>query len=542
MNTDLINLLKLGSIVGVLKLSSKYFNTSKKGYILKEFHSIFGLLPTFMVKTNKIKDMKDKYVIVNVSYDEKTIVGTVERYLGDVGDELIEKTMCEIFCTHNWKKIDKQLNLDSNFGLNLNNNLGLSAIDLTPERENLINGMFTVSVDPDGSKDIDDAISIRTLETTGNQSFEIGVHIADPSSYILQNSILDIEAFKRVESVYLQNTFHMFPEHLSTNVFSLIEQQERRAFSVFFTVLKKDDRYTVTKKTIKKTLIKVDLNTTYEKFQQIVNTSCDESLASINMKTLYLIGADLYKFKSDYSSKEMIEVFMILANNAVAESLVNLGSQLTPLLIRSQLDSDSSVELNADLELIKEHIRLKSSSAELKFYDKTRDNKHSSLGLDLYTHFTSPIRRYSDIIVHRTLYNLLTGTNVFNLDNLNTNTLFRLNHYKKFYRNVSRLESDVLMTHDVVSSIGFYPSDRVVHLKGIVMDIINDIVKIKCIGVNDSQIDGQFDNQFNSRLEKHVKNKIHIVKINENKLRLFDEIEYKMCFLQQDVRKIRTYC
>lgn len=601
--------LHLDLIPGVLKLSSKRFKTTKtKGYIMKEFEPAFGYLPTFMVKTDKLKDYTDKYVIVRVSHvynkvtGQRSITGVIDNgYIGNVGDEKTEKELCKIISTAHWCRskierarcFDKSNKYEESVKLAEFQKIGITFTDQTPDRYDMSlsksTDMLTLSVDPIGSKDIDDAISIELID---DSNVRIGIHIADPSSWLIEDSILDQEVAKRAESVYLRDqTFHMFPEYLSTSVFSLVSDRTNRAFSVLLELSddKKSGEWIITKKTITKTIIKIDRNMSYDEFQT-------EHKTNSKMSLMYYIGNFLYtKFLNSqklvpYDSKKMIEIFMVLANSIVAEQMVQICSSNSclssyPILIRSQKTSgymfdrtehEFEEQTTESLSnLIDEHIKLHMSSAEIRFYSNnarnSKDitnsdhNRHHSLGLDLYTHFTSPIRRYSDILVHRIMWNLLTHNNeahkfkLICLDRSDLHQIFVMNHYKQFYKRVYGLENDINITHHYINSVGKDPMNRVHQLQGIVMDIIykNDNkgsdcvhkIKIKCTGMcedNELNHDHILTKKFVESHNKLFQNTIHTVTVSvdqsiDNKFELFAPIKYQVCYLARDVRKIRLF-
>lgn len=602
---DSLEILHLDIIPGVLKLSSKRAKTTTtRGYIMKEFEPAFGYLPTFMVKTSKIRDFIDKFVLVKIIHNSTNstnsinhngilglprLSGTIEKYIGNVGDIDTEKALCKIISTCTWSRKFDKMKLMAMPDIDAEK-IGFTMKDLTPKRLDLSESksMYIVSVDPVGSKDIDDAIS---LEILSDRTVRVGIHIADPSSYLIENSLLDIEFSKRCESIYLSNqTIHMIPEELSIDVFSLKEKHKMRTFSVFIDLKRADDgkTYVVDKCNITKTIITINENTTYDAFQESVN------LKNHPIKNeLYEIGRVFYKDMLDknnifvYDAKKMIEVYMIFANSIVANKMVELVelSELSehkkysyPIIIRAQkaLDSyirtqftDKNINKNfyKNNQLIDEYLKLKLNPAELRFYSKSSEseidrNHHNALGLKLYTHFTSPIRRYSDILVHRILYNLMTDGDTFNLKCVWNNenkenpvhklhTIFLMNHQKEFYRKIYRLEHEIMIVHQIIETFGKngknFPSDRVIKLNGIVLDIIKEDTKIRKIIVkctNSELLD-------KTELANTFKNSIHTLKITDmmdkerleyvSGIELFQKIEYKACFLALDVRKIRTY-
>jgi exoribonuclease R len=562
----------LNLIPGILRLSSKKFKTSTNGFIMKEFDSIFDTFPTFMVKTNKTNDNIDKYVIVRIIHltdtmtnGKKSIMGIIERYIGNVGDVEIESKLCKIMSTCHWsRKIDKLVeNYESNSScVGVGVGVGISANDLTSDRLDMTtkiigNNFVTVSVDPPGSLDIDDAISIELLS---DDECQIGIHIADPSSYVIENSVLDKEVAKRCESIYLSNEhIHMFPSKLSTEIFSLNHNQQSRAFSVIIRTKFQNDKWTITGKEIRKTKICVNRNMTYQQFD-------DEHKNNNAFNALYEIGRSLYKTILDpdkvdsesYESKKMIEIYMIVANKIVAETMIELCGEkgrekyLSHAIIRAQILSNhqSFMKNSARVSIVNRQYvdmynQLNRRGGELRIYSQSdqKSNKHMSLNLDTYTHFTSPIRRYSDILVHRLMYNLISGKDQFKLMDPSDllHQLFLMNHYKKFYKQIYQLEQDIATTHHVIKIIPD-PWDRIWYLNGIVINIseINNNtlscgqkIVVKCTGVYDCD----------KNVSDYLIGTLHTIKINElmKELMLFDNIDFKACFLSRDMRKIRSY-
>jgi hypothetical protein len=618
-------------IIGVLRLSSRTFNTTnKKGYITKRFDPLFNITPSFQVKTNKLKDFTDKYVAVRIvihidKLDNRAIVsGVIDRYIGDVGDINIENEICVIIATAHWSsKIDKTLNYTD---------IGVSMVDLTPIRIDTTTWSsrpFIVSVDPEGSKDIDDAISIQkssecfelwshdTSYDLKIDTYTIGIHIADPSSYIIEDSIIDLEVSKRVETYYgISTTNHMFPTTLSTDVFSLVSKQPRRAFSVFLMMANIDNKWTIIAKRICKTVIMVDMNTSYDKFQSLIMTNSGDLNQHKNidqMILIYSICRDLFrstlnkiednsKIMIEYNSKKMIESLMVLANVTVAETMVKFNKSNTPIIMRSQkstmYDDITKKHHGTVSNYITRHLQLKNNSAVLKIFDSMSDDSHSALGLKFYTHFTSPIRRYSDILVHRVLYNLINNIDTFKLDRLNSSVdridqMFKLNHYKKFYRLCNIFQQNILLQHMIITESDILPMYNVIELEGVILDVqlkadkrkirVNDTKYI--IKVCDSLVRRSYPSNINetdrirldivyNKIDQHIVNTIQTVYVtmtdntshittmapdlncieseyedddacvdsfNTERFKIFSKIQYKICGLKTDVVKIVAY-
>jgi len=321
----------------------------------------------------------------------------------------------------------------------------------------------TFTIDPVDAKDFDDAISFRSLE---NGNYEIGVHIADVSHYVLPDTPLDHEAFERGTSVYLvDRVIPMLPERLSNGVCSLRPKEDKLCFAAVFEM---DAEAQVINEWFGKTIIHSDRRFAYEDVQEII-----EAQAGDFAKEILLLNELAYKlrdrkfkngaisfettevkFKLDEQGKplgvyvkerkdahKLIEDFMLLANRRVAEFIGKKGkgknkftfvyrSHDTPkednLLsfaqfalrfgykINTNTDKEIAKSLNhlmADVEGKKEQNVLTQLAIRsmAKAVYTTKKTSHYGLAFDFYTHFTSPIRRYPDVMVHRLLEHYLAG-------------------------------------------------------------------------------------------------------------------------------------
>ncbi len=320
----------------------------------------------------------------------------------------------------------------------------------------------TFTIDPDNAKDFDDAISIKKLE---NGDYEIGVHIADVSHFVVPGTALDREAVHRGTSIYLvDRTIPMLPEILSNDLCSLNANEDKYAFSAVFVM---DKNAQVKNRWFGRTLINSDKRFTYEEAQEILDKKSGlfyEELDILN-KLAYKLreekfknGAiefetDEVKFELDSLGKpirvykkvrtdtnKLIEDFMLLANREVAKEL-DIASKANNRAagvyrIHNAPDKDKIINLanfvkalgfelkHKDGETTGEDIArmiksVEGSSAEMliktaairsmsKAVYSTMNIGHFGLAFDYYTHFTSPIRRYPDVMVHRLLYRFLT--------------------------------------------------------------------------------------------------------------------------------------
>ena len=337
--------------------------------------------------------------------------------------------------------------------------------------------VLTFTIDPKDAKDFDDALSFRILE---NGNYEIGVHIADVSHYLLPDTVLDDEAYERATSVYLvDRVVPMLPEVLSNNACSLRPNEEKYTFSAIFEM---DDKAVVNNQWFGRTIINSDQRFAYEEAQHIIETEqgnipeaisivngsytvSDEiveatltldRLAKILRKKRMKAGAisfdkvevrfslsDTFEpegvyFKETKEANKLIEEFMLLANRKVAEFIGKQKPEKTFVYrVHDKPDEDKLMALNgiisrfghkldlkdrktisASLNQLLEDVKGKKEqnlvdTLAIRSMSKaiyTTDNiGHYGLAFDYYTHFTSPIRRYPDVMVHRLLQHYLDG-------------------------------------------------------------------------------------------------------------------------------------
>ncbi len=331
------------------------------------------------------------------------------------------------------------------------------------KREDFRN-ITTFTIDPKDAKDFDDALSIRQL---ANGNWEVGVHIADVTHYVTPNSIIDKEAQKRATSVYLvDRTIPMLPEHLSNGICSLRPNEEKLTYSAIFEL---DSKANVVNYRIGRTVICSDRRFTYEEAQEVIETGKGDfaneiitlnNLAKELRKRRYENGAlefdrEEVKFEIDEKgapvrvyfkvakdANKLIEEFMLLANLTVAESIgkVAKGKKAKTFVYRVhdnpdpekisnfaliasrfgyKVNADGSAKtVNKSLNRLLKDVKGKGEENMLsilairsmaKAVYTTENIGHYGLALDYYTHFTSPIRRYPDMMVHRLLAKYADG-------------------------------------------------------------------------------------------------------------------------------------
>lgn len=321
-----------------------------------------------------------------------------------------------------------------------------------PDRRDLT-ALPTVTIDGPTAKDFDDAIS---LEPAGGDRVTLYVHIADVSHYVLPGTELDTEALRRATSVYLTGrVVPMLPPILSENLCSLVANRKRYAFTAEMTVSRKSGRILASK--FYKSVIKVDKRLTYEEAERLIDRPAHESPVDLPAmwalaqkqkagrmtsgrvditipETEYVMKGDKVDqvvYKERLRSSMLIEEFMLSANQATAEFL---RKRNVPALFRVHEPMDESkletlnnffaiyglpVELkdSSHSEIVRAQAAVKKKKDPLverifhmvllrSFMQATYKGNplgHWGLGFKDYTHFTSPIRRYPDLVVHRVL-------------------------------------------------------------------------------------------------------------------------------------------
>ncbi len=320
----------------------------------------------------------------------------------------------------------------------------------------------TFTIDPADAKDFDDALSFKKLP---NNDYEIGIHIADVSHFVIEKTALDKEALKRGTSIYLvDRTIPMLPEVLSNNLCSLNPNEPKFAFSAVFVI---DKEARVKERWFGKTLIESDKRFTYEEAQEVIDKNNGifvEELKTLNILAKKFRDERFKKGAIDFETEEvkfelddlgkpirvyrkerkdthkLIEEFMLLANREVAifmhtangkndhaafvyrihdapdrEKIVNLatfvralGFELKNKNGETTAEDISRMLRSVDGSLAEMLVKTAAVRAMSKAIYSTSNIGHFGLAFEYYTHFTSPIRRYPDLMVHRLLLRFLT--------------------------------------------------------------------------------------------------------------------------------------
>ena len=324
--------------------------------------------------------------------------------------------------------------------------------------------VVTFTIDPKDAKDFDDALSLRKLE---NGHWEVGIHIADVTHYVKPGSIIDKEAYERATSVYLvDRTIPMLPESLCNNLCSLRPNEEKLTFSVIFEM---NDEAEILASRIGRTIIESDRRFTYEEAQNVIETGQGDykdevltlhHLAQQLRNIRFASGSidfDRYEvkfeidekgkplnvyFKESKEANKLIEEFMLIANRAVAESMGKQPKGKTKKTfvyrVHEQPDPEKMKNFAGFIRRFGYKLKTDGSKSELtkginnlldKAQGKPEENLietlairsmqkarystenigHYGLAFPYYSHFTSPIRRYPDMMAHRLLERYATG-------------------------------------------------------------------------------------------------------------------------------------
>tara|TARA_B100000767_G_scaffold208513_1_gene195472 strand:+ start:3323 stop:5455 length:2133 start_codon:yes stop_codon:yes gene_type:complete len=477
-----------GEVVKVIKRRKEEFvgiidNSSSNYFLITDDKKIS--FDVFIPPKTIKKEYLNKKVVVKIEgWDSKykNPIGKVVKIIGEIDDHNTE--INSILYDYGFSpkfpdKVEKEANKI------------IEEISKEEVRKRLdIRSTTTFTIDPKDAKDFDDALSVKKME---NGNWEIGVHIADVSHYVKKGDIIDKEAVERATSVYLvDRVIPMLPEVLSNNICSLKPDVDRLAYSIIFEM---DESANLINYNIRKTVIHSNVRFTYQAAQDIIDNKVGrlakelilldklskilrekrQKNGSINFKSTevkFILDnnnnpINVY-FKESLSTNHLIEEFMLLANKTVAK---HIGSQTKSAKafvyrIHDIPDADRISTLNNIVKKFGYSINNESSDKLSKSLNKlladvmgeneqkmvetltirsmskaiyTTDNiGHYGLAFDYYSHFTSPIRRYPDLIAHRLLEKYISGG-----ESANKDTIEKIcRHCSEMEKTSSRAERD----------------------------------------------------------------------------------------------------
>lgn len=492
-------------ICGVLYTSVTTIHGVSKNGTIKQFtaYKKVNNKKTFYVKTKKEHETRDYYVIIK--HSDETLNGetvySVHEYIGYVGDRNAEFEYLKKVCICTWKS-------DSLF------NMKDYSAESVKDRKDLTHIKNIYSIDPKGCTDIDDAIHVIQIDDT----IQIGIHIADVSSYIPVDSPLDKEIKNRCESIYLsldhnkQLQVNMLPKQLVQQC-SLTKSIQKRCCTVLITL---KDNVIINTEFVRSTIVVAE-NMSYDDA---------EKLTDDKLKLMFDIGK-LFIDNTDYDTHRMVESYMILANCLVAEKLPAESALLRSHKGQLNIISDN----NINPELVKYANLLMTEAAEycIGVSDKSM---HVGLNKGLYTHFTSPIRRCCDVIVHRMLFD------TYKTDD---EIVEHINLMHKHY-NVCERKSviiyklfNLVKEHTFIQVIGHIVNIDVLNHK---IRILIDTDILKKFDVEARIVDKKLDNLVKYEYEDNkmiVYNDNHLVEF-----KMFDQITIKLAFVLKNKKKMIT--
>ena len=381
-------------IVGILKLSSRVkYGFNKRGipiYIFKPYHNKY---PNFLV-CSKSRSKKDLFCTIQYNkYDKikEKHFGKLDEIIGEVNNYQcqIKYLLTQYHLNYpKYKKIMKKSNIlgKIEFDLDKNNELQNKPFDYD-----------VLSIDPYGCKDVDDAFHFIKRN---NFFYEIGIHIADVLFYF--NEELNKIVKNRFFTIYYdEGKNNMLPDVYSENLISLIQNQNRYAISVIYTYQKN----ILIKTEVKRCIIKNKKQFTYDEVDKLFMKNRYKNRMERMVIELKKFMEQELSYKN-LNSHNLIEYFMIKTNEYIGNLLFdNFGKKV---LMRKHQKIEDKPFYNKDIELNK-FLKLKMmKKAIYSFADSNKNNNfHFGLNLKNYVHFTSPIRRYSDIIIHSLIYKYL---------------------------------------------------------------------------------------------------------------------------------------
>ena len=462
--------------VGILQVEKDYAFLITEGNIFAQD----VLIPKKKLKGGKTGQKAVVKITQWPSEESKNLVGEVIDVLGEQGDNNVEMHAIQYGLPYKYpQRVEEAANkIDAT---------------ITPEeiakREDF-RDVLTFTIDPADAKDFDDALSIREIENQKSENcklYEVGVHIADVSHYVTEGSIIDKEAQQRATSVYLvDRTIPMLPERLCNFICSLRPDEEKLCYSVIFLM---DGEANIKKWHLAHTVIKSNRRYAYEEVQDILDGKDGDNAQELRLLSTmaqklrecrFQNGAVKFDreelhfdvdekghptrcfFKKSTLATQLIEEFMLLANRTVAESIgrVPKGTKAKTLPYRIHDQPDPQKLENLRVALAPFGYKVKTSGtrgaiskglnklmtdaqghreqklvetlalrAMMKAKYSTHNIGHYGLAFDYYTHFTSPIRRYPDTMVHRLLTRYQEGGRSANQD-----------HYEELCEHSSEME------------------------------------------------------------------------------------------------------
>ena len=383
-------------IVGVLKLSDKKLHGhTKKGLPIYTFIPLSWTYPTFLVASS--------------SREKRNLLAVIQPDKTDEADEKVKKQGQErgtciqvIGPVEDHQAYDQALILKNNLRANLKAHRCVSS-EVTPVSHTADYPKIIV-IDPEGSTDCDDGFHI-----SGDYLY---VHIADVDHYFPKNGPYESEIRKRTTSIYsTYKVYHMLPENYASDIISLNKKGIKHTLTAVFKITEHEVSFL----RVHQSTVKVAHSLSYESAQDILELPGSKKNEDASAGALGETLKRLSEITGSTDTHKMIERIMVWTNEAIAKFIYDNGVNFSvhcegPDNIENP--GESSVPLPLPLKL-KQILSRKGIGAKYS----TKQHGHKMMGLEHYTHFTSPIRRYADLVVHRIVKSILSG-HVYNIEEL----------------------------------------------------------------------------------------------------------------------------
>lgn len=521
LNNEVINI-KMRSnkkIVGILYMDSiTQYGTNSSGYPIYLCKPLNPKYEHFYIASGKKEKMK-MYVVFEFkewNHNQRLPHGQVLEYLGKVGEEDSEYEMLRYNHELNfnrWRLSKEELEEKQNL--------------LKDDDEKLID-YEVFSIDPIGSIDIDDAFHYKYID---KNKFEIGIHIASPTKYIEKEEDWMKILVERMSTVYLINKkYNVLPNELADDLCSLLENKKRFAISLIFDYEINDEKIELKNYCFRESIVKNRKNYRYEDVDEMINREFKKG--DKEMKGMYLKTKEIFGYE-ELDSHKFVELWMIKTNEMVAKYLVKTLEDPTRVILRVCLPNklvDKEKEIFEDQRLKKYMERKEMKSAIYKYY-KENDGYmgHYMMNLDLYTHFTSPIRRSVDFYIHLLLLN--KNVEKYDLDKLNS-----------FVKRTRRLDRDLKRMNYIFKMKN---NQVMTQVKGYIMEMTENYIKVY---IPEYELEEKYfinDRVGYSKLKKIEyelfennnmdENKIKKIKIDEKEFNLYEERDIKIwVFTKED--------
>lgn len=492
MVTNIIERNKLSkTIVGILDTTSKIkYGFTKKNVPIYIFRPTDSRYPSFYVASKTRMNKMNVYGIIEYSKWENSSKypnGNCLDIIGYINEEENEyQHLLWLYhlqypnLNHKYKQVDSPI---------------IPTKDRTDLRE-----LPIMSIDPEGCKDIDDAF--HYLEISENH-YQLGIHIADVSYFIEEDSELDKKIQERLTSVYAPHkTVNMLPNIYSDNICSLLPNQDRYAFSLIIDINSIGE---ILDYQFIKTIVHSQEALSYQEANRRIDKK-DKYLYPIYQLTQKIIEKQEFVIDRNDESKSggMIQIMMILSNKLAAEFIYKHRPKYSILRTHDRQISNGKIELTNDLESYLYLVNMNSANYQLA----SNNNRHDTLNLDYYTHFTSPIRRYIDIIIHRCIFKIISGTKdtIFNkelIDTIIEKINDRQKKIKKMDRKVNKLKLIYTLVEHNITTTGYIISFDIPKIE-IYIPQFNIAIKYR---ISNSKLDNLIEYQLEDSKRLHIMSK-----------------------------------